>query len=108
MPPVKVKEIEDLTEENVTQTLKRAISFYSTLQAHDGHWPGDYGGPMFLMPGLVSLFYHLTYSFFLCFLEDDRCLNYVEVLFGFSFANIYIYMYIYMLDFIISSKSLSY
>ncbi|PRQ51824.1 putative cycloartenol synthase [Rosa chinensis] len=20
--------------------------------AHDGHWPGDYGGPMFLLPGL--------------------------------------------------------
>lgn len=23
------------------------------LQADDGHWPGDYGGPMFLMPGMV-------------------------------------------------------
>ena len=23
------------------------------LQDEDGHWPGDYGGPMFLMPGLV-------------------------------------------------------
>ncbi|KAL4593971.1 hypothetical protein ACB092_M003900 [Castanea dentata] len=37
----------------VTKTLRRAISFYSTIQAHDGHWPGDYGGPMFLLPGLV-------------------------------------------------------
>ena len=31
--------------------------FYETLQAHDGHWPGDYGGPMFLMPGLIVTLY---------------------------------------------------
>jgi len=29
------------------------------LQAEDGHWPGDYGGPMFLLPMLVAL-YHAT------------------------------------------------
>jgi lanosterol synthase len=27
------------------------------LQADDGHWPGDYGGPMFLLPMLVALYY---------------------------------------------------
>ncbi|KAF3951873.1 hypothetical protein CMV_022519 [Castanea mollissima] len=53
LPQVKVKETEDVKEEMVTKTLRRAISFYSTIQAHDGHWPGDYGGPMFLLPGLV-------------------------------------------------------
>jgi squalene/oxidosqualene cyclase-like protein len=26
------------------------------LQAEDGHWPGDYGGPMFLLPMLVALY----------------------------------------------------
>lgn len=54
LPPAKVKDSDEITEETVTHILKRAISFHSTLQAHDGHWPGDYGGPMFLMPGLVS------------------------------------------------------
>ncbi|KAG6676273.1 hypothetical protein I3842_15G144200 [Carya illinoinensis] len=53
LPQVKVKEIEDITEEMVTRTLRRAVNFHSTIQANDGHWPGDYGGPMFLMPGLV-------------------------------------------------------
>ncbi|XP_045819042.1 cycloartenol synthase-like [Trifolium pratense] len=53
LPKVKVNDVEDVTEETVTTTLRRAIDFYSTLQSHDGHWPGDYGGPMFLMPGLV-------------------------------------------------------
>ncbi|WVZ77930.1 hypothetical protein U9M48_025723 [Paspalum notatum var. saurae] len=52
LPAVKLDEHEDVTEEAVSTTLKRAISRLSTLQAHDGHWPGDYGGPMFLMPGL--------------------------------------------------------
>ena len=31
----------------------RAASFYAQLQAEDGHWPGDYGGPLFLMPGFT-------------------------------------------------------
>ncbi|KAL8141223.1 hypothetical protein V2J09_007244 [Rumex salicifolius] len=53
LPQVKVEEGERVTEKIVANTLRRAINFYSTIQAHDGHWPGDYGGPMFLMPGLV-------------------------------------------------------
>jgi cycloartenol synthase len=53
VPQVKIKDTEEVTKEAVTITLRRAINFYSTIQAHDGHWPGDYGGPMFLIPGLV-------------------------------------------------------
>ncbi|KAK8615221.1 hypothetical protein V6N13_068999 [Hibiscus sabdariffa] len=53
LPQVKVEEEENVTEEMVTDTLRRALTFHSSLQAPDGHWPGDYGGPMFLLPGLV-------------------------------------------------------
>jgi cycloartenol synthase len=37
----------------VTDAMRAGLGFYQTLQADDGHFPGDYGGPMFLMPGLV-------------------------------------------------------
>ncbi|XP_022850840.1 cycloartenol synthase-like isoform X4 [Olea europaea var. sylvestris] len=54
---VKIESEEEITVEAVEITLKRALRFYSTLQVEDGHWPADYGGPLFLMPGLViSLF----------------------------------------------------
>ena len=29
------------------------INYYQYIQEDDGHWAGDYGGPMFLMPGLI-------------------------------------------------------
>ncbi|XP_077128578.1 lanosterol synthase-like [Ranitomeya variabilis] len=32
---------------------ENGLTFYSALQAEDGHWAGDYGGPLFLMPGLL-------------------------------------------------------
>ena len=44
-------------EETVTAALRSGIGFYGTLQMEDGHWPGDYGGPMFLLPGLVIALY---------------------------------------------------
>lgn len=37
----------------MTAALREGVSFYQQLQQPDGHWPGDYGGPLFLMPGLV-------------------------------------------------------
>ncbi|XP_066324674.1 cycloartenol synthase-like isoform X2 [Miscanthus floridulus] len=57
LPAIKLDEHEDVTEEAVTTALKRAIDRYSTLKAHDGHWPGDYGSPMFPMPGLIITLY---------------------------------------------------
>ena len=41
----------------MTQAIREGVSFYEQLQQEDGHWPGDYGGPMFLMPGLVITCY---------------------------------------------------
>jgi len=35
----------------------KALAFYQMLQCEDGHWAGDYGGPMFLMPGLICVIY---------------------------------------------------
>ncbi len=32
---------------------RNGFTFYKHLQAPDGHWPGEYGGPLFLLPGLV-------------------------------------------------------
>lgn len=58
---MEVDKVEDITEEKVANTLKRGISFHSILQAEDGHWPGDYGGSLFLMPGLVSFQFQPQY-----------------------------------------------
>jgi squalene/oxidosqualene cyclase-like protein len=41
----------------VDQTLRRGVHFYSMLQTDDGHWAGDYGGPHFLLPGLIIAWY---------------------------------------------------
>lgn len=50
---VKVKETEEITEEAVTSTLRRALNFFSSIQAHDGHWPAESAGPLFFIQPLV-------------------------------------------------------
>lgn len=52
---IRLKEEEEITEEAVSTTLKRAINCFSSIQAHDGHWPSDNAGALFLLPPLVSL-----------------------------------------------------
>lgn len=54
---VKVKETEEITEKGVRCTLTRAITFFSSLQAHDGHWPAESASPLFFLPPLVSKYY---------------------------------------------------
>ena len=43
--------------QNVNEAARRGVAFYSMLQTSDGHWGGDYGGPHFLMPGLIVAWY---------------------------------------------------
>jgi squalene/oxidosqualene cyclase-like protein len=43
----------------VHEACRKAAHFYSMLQCDDGHWAADYGGPHFLMPGLVVAWYVL-------------------------------------------------
>ncbi|KAL1547902.1 lupeol synthase [Salvia divinorum] len=54
---VKLKETEKITEEATTATLQRAISFYSSIQAHDGHWPAESSGALFFHPMMVMALY---------------------------------------------------
>lgn len=35
------------------QAAKLATNYYQSLQEDDGHWAGDYGGPLFLLPGII-------------------------------------------------------
>uniref|UniRef100_A0A8C6ZDZ3 Terpene cyclase/mutase family member n=1 Tax=Nothoprocta perdicaria TaxID=30464 RepID=A0A8C6ZDZ3_NOTPE len=35
------------------EAARNGMRFYASLQAEDGHWAGDYGGPLFLLPGLL-------------------------------------------------------
>ncbi|PWN48974.1 putative lanosterol synthase [Violaceomyces palustris] len=35
------------------EAARNGMSFYKHLQSQDGHWAGEYGGPLFLLPGLV-------------------------------------------------------
>lgn len=43
------------TRERVQQTMERAVENLARLQGEDGAWPGDYGGPMFLLPMYLVL-----------------------------------------------------
>ncbi|MGR8935022.1 MAG: terpene cyclase/mutase family protein [Gammaproteobacteria bacterium] len=43
--------------QKIVDSLVKAINYYSCLQSEDGHWPGDYGGPLFLLPGLLIAAY---------------------------------------------------
>ncbi|EEF48701.1 Cycloartenol synthase, putative [Ricinus communis] len=54
---VKIEEGEEITNEKATEALRRAVHFFSALQASDGHWPAENAGPLFFLPPLVMCMY---------------------------------------------------
>lgn len=54
IPQVKEADGEEITYETASTTLRRAVHFFSALQASDGHWPAENAGPLFFLPPLVS------------------------------------------------------
>ncbi len=44
-----------MPEPSVHEAIDRALGNLARLQAEDGAWPGDYGGPMFLLPMYLAL-----------------------------------------------------
>ncbi|BGP01530.1 Lanosterol synthase (Oxidosqualene--lanosterol cyclase) [Rhodotorula toruloides] len=43
--------------ETPLNSAKKGYEFYKRLQSKDGHWSGEYGGPMFLLPGIIIAMY---------------------------------------------------
>jgi cycloartenol synthase len=51
----KLEKKDEVTEEMVLASLRRALDQFSSLQSDDGCWPGYFSGIMFIMPGLVCI-----------------------------------------------------
>ncbi|KAF8159807.1 terpenoid cyclases/protein prenyltransferase alpha-alpha toroid [Crassisporium funariophilum] len=59
------------------EAARNGYKYYKNLQSHDGHWPGEYGGPMFLLPGLIIGSYVTGMSF-----KEEERLEMIRYLFN--------------------------
>ena len=53
----KLAKVDFKGQDTEANPLAKAINFYGQLQSPSGYWPGDYGGPHFLAPGLIIASY---------------------------------------------------
>ncbi|MCK5665689.1 MAG: hypothetical protein KAI17_19510, partial [Thiotrichaceae bacterium] len=44
-------------EQQLIDSLIQGMDYFSQLQSDEGHWAGDYAGPLFLLPGLLFASY---------------------------------------------------
>ncbi|KAK7247638.1 hypothetical protein RIF29_42525 [Crotalaria pallida] len=54
---MKVRDTDNVTVEALINTLRMALSFYSSIQANDGHWPAESAGPLFFLQPLIMALY---------------------------------------------------
>ncbi|CAG8585893.1 8183_t:CDS:10 [Ambispora gerdemannii] len=45
------------TPKTALEAARNGFEFFKLLQTEDGHWAGEYGGPMFLLPGIIIAMY---------------------------------------------------
>ncbi|KAF7815972.1 beta-amyrin synthase [Senna tora] len=54
---VKIENGEEITNDKVSNTVRRASTYLCALQSSDGHWPAQIAGPLFYMQPLVFCLY---------------------------------------------------
>ncbi|MED6175484.1 Lupeol synthase [Stylosanthes scabra] len=58
---IKVGEEEKIREEALITTMRRALTFFSSIQSHQGHWPAEFACPLFFIQPLVMVLYITGY-----------------------------------------------
>ncbi|KAL5681501.1 hypothetical protein ACJX0J_007886, partial [Zea mays] len=67
----KIEDGDEVTEERLRESLRRALGWMSALQAEDGHWPGDFSGIMYIMPFWIFAL-HITGSIDVVLSKEHR------------------------------------